>query len=100
MKNSIIILIFLFAFTVTANAQEAKPSTKKEACCSSDKKTAQVEAKATCDKNSPTCCLLAEVDKAKCCVNDKAKAVTSAGKHSCNTDGSCCGDCKKSKTKV
>ena len=93
MKNSIILLLFLFAFTVTSNAQEAKSNAKKESCCTADQKAA-------CATDNSKCCTIAATDKKKCCAKDKSKAVSAVtGKHSCAADGSCCGDCKEPKAK-
>ncbi len=101
MKNSIIIIVFLFAFTGMASAQETKSTTNKTACCVMDKKTAYKDTKKTCDMGNPTCCLIAEAEKTKCCADHKAKALSSKGdKESCKTNSACCGDCKKSKTKA
>lgn len=103
MKNIITTLLFFMAFSLSANAQEAKKEAKKEvkkdACCAS-KKTASAEEKAKCHtemaSTSATPSTAAKCDAKATMTADakneavlpKTEAVTD--KKACSSKGSCC----------
>lgn len=98
MNKFITVMLFIIAFTINANAQDAKTEAKKTSCCSSevaDKKDSnpkcgnEVAASST---ESKTCGMTTSTE-AKSAPGQIPASTTAeaAEKKSCKADGSCCG---------
>lgn len=97
MKRYITIVLFTMAFTMSANAQEAKHADKKVSCCSSktaDKNDSKPKCKSNIAVNESKACGVSTSSDADAAGPGQAQATTTAEaaeKKSCIADGSCCG---------
>jgi hypothetical protein len=105
MKKVLLGMLFFVAFTISANAQEAKqaeakPTAEKKACCASG--TASKDAKA-CHTETASAATAQPAKGASCTAATTASASTTASteakaapvteeKKACSTGSSCCAD--------
>lgn len=102
MKKIFLGMLFGLAFTVTANAQEAKQgdskpaATEKKACCASDKASASKDAKAcpysASATTAPAASCSSAATKATTAQASTQAAPAAETKKSCSTGSSCCAD--------
>ncbi len=106
MKKVIMVMLFLLAFTISANAQETK-SEKKASCCAKSCETASAEDKAKCHarmaemtpEQAAECKKACDAAKKTASTNGQPNANTAVAtdnKKSCASGKSCCaGKAKK-----